>query len=389
MNDFTLISYPGVTGNSLLTLAEPNSRYMLPFAGKFRVIDFTLRNAFFSGARQTIISSPAPAEISMYAGLSAQVKGSHSSHVILADSAVLTIDSVRALLKDSKPGNFILYNGDLPSIIDLAEVFRLFKKKKVKILAFNVKSGKKSSGFKSIIAVEKKHLLSLLDQHFKKPVTGVDVFAAIADKISSKIKGVDISGYVWPLRNVPEYFSSIRGTIFDPEIFRLLYKEKIIKTFIKTESVAIVGKAANIKNSFISDGCFINGNVEDSVIFPGVIIGEGSLVKNSIVLPNVRIGKGCRIIRCAIDERTDMDSNREYLNVGDLMKIGAESNDVVNEKFSSQLFNGVTLVGKNTRINGVSSIGSGCFVDSDVTADDFKNNKYIYNGMSVVKRKPA
>ena len=55
MEDFTIISYPASKDNTLLSLTESRSRYMLPFGGKFRVVDFTLRNSFSSGARSTII----------------------------------------------------------------------------------------------------------------------------------------------------------------------------------------------------------------------------------------------------------------------------------------------------------------------------------------------
>lgn len=42
MDNVTIISYPGPKDNSLLSLTDTRSRYMLPFGGRFRVIDFTL-----------------------------------------------------------------------------------------------------------------------------------------------------------------------------------------------------------------------------------------------------------------------------------------------------------------------------------------------------------
>ena len=55
MNDFTIISYPGTRSDLLLSLTESRSRYMLPIGGRFRVVDFTIRNSFSCGARTTII----------------------------------------------------------------------------------------------------------------------------------------------------------------------------------------------------------------------------------------------------------------------------------------------------------------------------------------------
>jgi glucose-1-phosphate adenylyltransferase len=45
--------------------------------------------------------------------------------------------------------------------------------------------------------------------------------------------------------------------------------------------------------------------VENSIIYPGVVIEEKAVIRDSIVLPFVRIGQGARITRCVVDESTD------------------------------------------------------------------------------------
>jgi glucose-1-phosphate adenylyltransferase len=51
-----------------------------------------------------------------------------------------------------------------------------------------------------------------------------------------------------------------------------------------------IGKNAKLENSSISEGCSIDGEVVNSIIFPGVTIKTGAVVKNSIVMPGVTIG---------------------------------------------------------------------------------------------------
>ena len=66
MEDVTIISYPSTEQYQLLSLAEGRSRYMLPFCGKFRVVDFILGNARQSGARRTIIYSDVEDDLTGY-----------------------------------------------------------------------------------------------------------------------------------------------------------------------------------------------------------------------------------------------------------------------------------------------------------------------------------
>ena len=75
------------------------------------------------------------------------------------------------------------------------------------------------------------------------------------------------------------------------------------------------GRNSEVKNSLISEGCFIYGSVENSVVFPGVVVEEGAVVKDSIVMQETIIGKGSRIIKTIIDEE---------VSVGDYCVIGGE-----------------------------------------------------------------
>ena len=60
-----------------------------------------------------------------------------------------------------------------------------------------------------------------------------------------------------------------------------------------------IGDGAKIKNSFISEGCSIEGSIDHSIIFPGVKIEKGASVLNSIIMPGSKIGKDC-IVEYAI-----------------------------------------------------------------------------------------
>jgi glucose-1-phosphate adenylyltransferase len=69
-----------------------------------------------------------------------------------------------------------------------------------------------------------------------------------------------------------------------------------------------VGGDAQIRTSFVSEGCRIYGTVENSVLFPEVTIAAGAHVRDSIIMQNTVVGEDCEIIRAIIDEDVTVGS---------------------------------------------------------------------------------
>ncbi|PPA68970.1 glucose-1-phosphate adenylyltransferase [Jeotgalibacillus proteolyticus] len=57
---------------------------------------------------------------------------------------------------------------------------------------------------------------------------------------------------------------------------------------------------AKVQESLINEGCFIEGNVQTSVIFQGVTIGEGALVEEAVIMPDAIIGENAVIKRAIV-----------------------------------------------------------------------------------------
>lgn len=50
-----------------------------------------------------------------------------------------------------------------------------------------------------------------------------------------------------------------------------------------------IGEDAKVKNSLITEGCLINGNIENSIVSQGVYVGKNTVIKDSVIMPNARI----------------------------------------------------------------------------------------------------
>ena len=82
-----------------------------------------------------------------------------------------------------------------------------------------------------------------------------------------------------------------------------------IYTEDKNVSPHCVGEDGEVKNSFINQGCFIDGKVEGSVLFTHVNIGKKAVVKDSVVFPNVQIGEGAVLNRVMVAEGVKIAPN--------------------------------------------------------------------------------
>jgi glucose-1-phosphate adenylyltransferase len=75
-----------------------------------------------------------------------------------------------------------------------------------------------------------------------------------------------------------------------------------IYTKVRNSAPTKYTENADVKNSYVADGCVIDGVVENSIIFRGVKVGKGSVVRNSIVLQDTVIGANVTI-NCVITDK--------------------------------------------------------------------------------------
>lgn len=61
-----------------------------------------------------------------------------------------------------------------------------------------------------------------------------------------------------------------------------------------------ISSDATVKESLINEGCTIEGEVDKSVLFQGVTVGKGSIIKESVIMPDSIIGHNCLIERAIV-----------------------------------------------------------------------------------------
>ena len=67
-----------------------------------------------------------------------------------------------------------------------------------------------------------------------------------------------------------------------------------------------------MKNSLVSSGCIVNGEVTDSILFKKVYVGNNCVIRNSIILNDVYIGDNTVIENCIVESRDTIRANSSY-----------------------------------------------------------------------------
>ena len=85
-----------------------------------------------------------------------------------------------------------------------------------------------------------------------------------------------------------------------------------------------IGAEAQVRNSKLGDGCQVMGQVENSILFPSVVVEKGAVVRDSVIMQDTVIKAGARVTRAIIDEEATIGENAQVGGDGKITVIGSE-----------------------------------------------------------------
>ena len=109
-------------------------------------------------------------------------------------------------------------------------------------------------------------------------------------------------GWFYHMHNMVEYFLANMALLDEKVREELFLPERPILTKIRDQAPAKYGLSSSVKNSLVADGCIIEGTVENSIIFRGVKIGQGAVVRNSIVMQDTVVDDKAQLDYVILDK---------------------------------------------------------------------------------------
>lgn len=177
-----------------------------------------------------------------------------------------------------------------------------------------------------IYVIRRRQLIELLERSGKEQRHDFVKDILIRYKNLKRIYGYQMDTYWSNISTVESYYQT-NMDFLKPEIRDYFFRQYPgISSKIDDLPPAKYNKGAVVKNSIVSSGCIVNGQVEDSVLFKQVYIGSNCVIKNSIIMNDVYIGDNTHIENCIIESHDTIKANSRYCG-DDGIRLVLETNE--------------------------------------------------------------
>ncbi len=415
MKNVLALILAGGEGKRLSVLAEKRAKPAVPFAGKYRIIDFTLSNCVNSGiSKVAVLPQYNPRSLARHIGvgkpwdLDRRVGGITLLYPYVSTNGEMhwyggTADAVYQnlpFIQDSRVDQVLILSGDhvytmhyehmiqfhirqgaditvAVTEVPLAEAnrFGIVTLDSERVVAFEEKPSQPKNNLASmgIYAFDKNILLEVLEDAHRRGLQdfGSQVFPEAIDKY--KVYGYEYHGYWRDIGAIEAYWQANMDLIVDLPPFDLYEPETGIRTPSVNMPPVKLGPDAQINRSLVSHGCIINGKVFNSVLSPSVYVEEGAQVIDSIVFDDTIISQDAVVHYSIVDKQC-------YIARGCCIGYG---DDYVPNKDEPRYLNcGITVVGKGARLPPGLKVGRNCRINSGVLESDF-STLLIPSGSSI------
>lgn len=401
--DVVALVLAGGRGSRLNLVAAKRAKPAVPFAGMFRIIDFTLSNAMVSQIRHVgVLTQYRPTSLMDHLGDGEAwgLSGVRASLQVLPPSLGRahsdwyrgTADAVFqniGYLRNLEPRDVMILSGDhiysmdfRPMIArhretgaDLSiasmevpweEAYRFGVMKTDadgNVREFVEKSPDRVSNLANMgIYIFRREVL-LDELHGNCPEGRFDFGAHVIPGMLGRRRIIEhrFSGYWRDVGTLGSYWSANMDAL-DPSTGLDLWAWRTRTNLDGRGQVyqgpTVLGASARVNRSLVSRGCRVDGEVVGSVLSPGVHVGRGARIVDSVVMHDCVIEPG------AVVERSILDKD---VTVGAHSRIGrADARGGRNEHFPTHLSDGITVVGKGTEIPTGAFLGANVLIGSEI-----------------------
>lgn len=401
----------GGAGTRLTVLSDKRAKPAVPFAGKYRIIDFTLSNCVNSGIYDVaVLTQYRPHSLNDHIGigkpwdLDRQRGGVHMRQPYQSGGASDfdwyrgTADAVYRnldFIQEKNPQMVIILSGDHIYKMDYRAMINYHLEKEadltvavmdvpleetdrfgimttdeaMRITEFHEKPKERDKGTLASMGIyifNTDLLISRLsegDEENPRIDFGKHVIPSMIAE--DKAFAYSFDGY-WVDVGTVQSFWETNLALTNPDVtgvIKLHDPDWIIHTRSEERPPAKLGPQAQITNSLVSNGCVIRGQVENSVLSPGVYVSPGAVVKESVIINDVWIGPGAIIDRAIIDEKAVIGAS-SHVGYGDDM--------TVNQQLPDKLNTGITVIGTEAQIPSGVQIGRNVLIHSERSESDFE-----------------
>ncbi|MBR2309288.1 MAG: glucose-1-phosphate adenylyltransferase subunit GlgD [Oscillospiraceae bacterium] len=328
-------------------LTEKRTMASLPFGGRYRQVDFALSNLACAGIRRvgiitrhsyqslmnhvgsgeewglemeeggleylTPFSSSRTSDYrgkleSMYAAMSFLEYGDEDELFVMVDSAILSnIDLTKVIISHVKSGKDITIvtkagfaNGS--RVVDLA--LKRDKKGQIVDLAVDYAAPADYEVSMDIFVVSKNWMVEQVKEHIAHNLYHMDrdLVLGLWQKKALTINVYPFEGVAMFNESVEEYFVNSLAILKKEVRDDLFGGNHPVYTKVRDRVPSYYGEACEIENCSVADGCILEGEVENSVLFRQVTVASGAEVEDCVIMNDAVIGEGAELKYVILDK---------------------------------------------------------------------------------------
>lgn len=344
----------GGQGSRLGVLTQNLAKPAVPFGGKYRIIDFTLSNCAHSNIETVgVLTQYQPLALTSNLGIGSpwDLDRKHGGVTVLPpfvrkDGGEWYRGTANAVYQNldfidlHAPEYVLILSGDHVYRMDYSQMLEYHKERQAevtiavlevpwedasrfgimntnesgRIIEFEEKPAQPKSNMASmgIYIFDRELLKEFLHQDEENPHStndfGKDVIPAMLEA-GVRMYAYTFSGYWKDVGTIKSLWEANMDLLEDNPQLMLHDPGWRIYSLNQDLPPHFIGEKAVINQSLINEGCYIQGEIEHSIIFPGVVVEEGSVIKDSIVMPFAQLGKNVKVHEAIIDEYTTLADN--------------------------------------------------------------------------------
>jgi glucose-1-phosphate adenylyltransferase len=402
---FTMV-LAGGEGSRLSILAEKRAKPAMPFAGKYRIIDFVLSNCANSGLSDiAVLTQYRPHSLIEHIGTGRPWDLDRNRGGVRIwqpyrgrmdqDWYRGTADALyqnRSFIRAEKANTLLVLSGD-----------HIYKQDYRDMLHFHAETRADLTVAVMDVPREEAHRFGIMKtagdgrvtEFHEKPRTDQGTLASMGiyvfrcdfllrkleedaqDSTSEHDFGRNIipamvrearvyayrfSGYWVDVGTIPAYWQTNLELLGERPDLDLNDQEWTIHTRSEERAPVKLQTGSRAEQCLLSNGCVVRGTVTNSVLSPGVVVEEGAEVTDSIIMNDTVIEAGARVTCCILDKG---------IRVGREAHLGWGTDNTPNRLEPRNLEGGITIVGKEAVIPAGLRVGRNCRITSRARAEDF------------------
>lgn len=344
------VIFSSINDENVPELTKVRSKGSIPYGGRYRLVDFALSNMVNSGittvgmitrnnyqslmdhlgsgkewdlARKEgglILLPPYSDESEMLyknrlealKGATAFLKKCKEDFVVVADSdAVYKLDYSKVIEQH------IANNADITMVYHEHKandnrsymIFDTDKDGKIVSVDVNTKSLGVKKHYINVFVARTTYLLNTIQTAIARGYTSFSGDIIVPSLATHKVYGYKLEGYYQNIDSLNSFFKA-NMDLLNKDIRKEIFGDRDVYTKVNDAPPAKFTETARVSNSLVHDGCLIEGTVENCILFRGVKVGKGSVLKNCIIMSENVIGDNCNISYVVSDKDTSIGNGR-------------------------------------------------------------------------------